>query len=214
MPPISSCVLDSILKSEPYERYRDLLSQFPGASRTFRLARDAGNAPIVAQSLTKLNRHLRRQNNGQAVVIPNTYTDNQSGPSPGSVVGIVLGSVFGFLFLLWLIWACFQSGGVTREEFIRERRPAYSRRAEQFVEIGRPPRRPERVIVRERRSSLVDSTSDSDVIIEETVGRRRGSRDRPQNGIRYINPDLPGGGDGHIEKVYGGRGSGSRRSRR
>ncbi|KAH0566472.1 hypothetical protein GP486_000142 [Trichoglossum hirsutum] len=211
MPPISSGLQKSFLKSALYERSRDLLS------RIFGVARGAGNAPTVARSLPELNQLLRRQNNGQGVVIPSTYSNARDGPSPGSVVGIVIGSVLGFLFLLWLIWICVQSGnvngGFVGGEFVRERRSSYPRRVRQVIEIERPPRRPERVIVGgRRRSSLVDSSSDSEVTVEETVRRSRSSRDRPRNGVRYINPDLPAGGDGHIEKVYDRRGSGSRRS--
>lgn len=43
-----------------------------------------------------------RQSNGNIVAIPTVYAGLDSGPAPGVVVGIVLGSVIGFLFLLWL----------------------------------------------------------------------------------------------------------------
>lgn len=41
------------------------------------------------------------------LAIPTTYTGLDSGPPPGSVVGIVLGSVAGFLLLLWVLHTCF-----------------------------------------------------------------------------------------------------------
>lgn len=45
-------------------------------------------------------------------IIPTTYGSINSGPSPGTVVGIVLGSVAGFLLLLWLIYTCLNFGTV------------------------------------------------------------------------------------------------------
>jgi len=47
-------------------------------------------------------------------IIPTTYGSINSGPAPGTVVGIVLGSVGGFLLVLWLIYTCSTLGGVNR----------------------------------------------------------------------------------------------------
>ena len=44
-------------------------------------------------------------------LIPTTYSGLNAGPTPGTVVGIVFGSVAGFLLLLWLIYTCFGLGG-------------------------------------------------------------------------------------------------------
>ncbi|KAH0541443.1 hypothetical protein FGG08_004052 [Glutinoglossum americanum] len=212
MPPIFSGLHDDILKSKLYAQSRDLLSQFSSLSRVLvpqRLARSAESVSTAAQALTKLGPLLRRQNDEQTGVIPSTYLDKDSGPSPGSVVGIVIGSVLGFLLILWLIWTC-TVGNIVGEEVIRERRPSHSRRVEKIIEFDRGPRRPERVIVDARRNSLVDSSSSDDIIVETA---RRQSSHRPRSGIRYIDPDLPAGGNGHIEEVYR-KGSGSRRSRR
>lgn len=54
-----------------------------------------------------------RQQSG-IVPIPTVYQGLNSGPAPGAVVGIVLGSVLGFIFLIWLLWIL--SNGTT---FIR-----------------------------------------------------------------------------------------------
>lgn len=43
--------------------------------------------------------------------VPGHYAAQNSGPDPGTVVGIVLGSVGGFLLLLWLVYTCLQIGG-------------------------------------------------------------------------------------------------------
>jgi hypothetical protein len=65
------------------------------------------------------------------LAIPTIYTGLNSGPQPGTVVGIVLGSVAGFLLLLWVIYTCFGAGipfgssrTVVEEEVIRRRSTA------------------------------------------------------------------------------------------
>ncbi|KAI9780984.1 MAG: hypothetical protein M1839_006423 [Geoglossum umbratile] len=210
MPPISTNLHDNVVNSKPFELPRDILSRLSSLSRQFRprqLERGAEGAPAAARALARLDQLLRRQDG----VIPGAYQDNNTGPSPGSVVGIVLGSLFGFLLILWLLWTCSAlNGTVATGRVVRDRRPLHGRRVEEVVEVGRPPRRPERVYVQSRRNSLVDSSS-SDVI-EETVRIHRDNR--PRSGIRYVNPDLPAGGNGHVEDVYVRKGSGSRRPRR
>jgi hypothetical protein len=71
------------------------------------------------------------------LAIPTTYAGLNSGPQPGSVVGIVLGSVAGFLLLLWFLYTCFGagnpfagvSGAVVEEEVIRRRSTSSHRRS-------------------------------------------------------------------------------------
>jgi len=41
------------------------------------------------------------------LAIPTTYTGLNTDPQPGTVVGIALGSIAGFLLLLWFIYTCF-----------------------------------------------------------------------------------------------------------
>lgn len=97
--------------------------------------------------------------------IPTYY--NFSGPAPGTVVGIVLGSVAGFLLLVWLLFSLTQmSGGnaaIAGEEEIVVRRPrrgSHSGRSRRSTrtevrEYSRSPRRSgggrSTVIVEERR---------------------------------------------------------------
>jgi hypothetical protein len=211
MPPISTNLHDNVANSRPFELPRDILSRLSSLPRQLRprqLERSAEGAPAAARALARLDQLLRRQNGQQAGVIPSAYQDNNTGPSPGSVVGIVLGSLFGFLLILWLLWTCSAlNGTVATKRVVRERRPLHGRRVEEVVEVGRPPRRPERVYVQ----SLVDSSS-SDGVIEERVRIHRDNR--PRSGIRYVNPDLPAGGNGHVEEVFVRKGSGSRRPRR
>ncbi|KAI9764915.1 MAG: hypothetical protein M1840_007940 [Geoglossum simile] len=210
MPPFVTGLCDNI---KPLERFPGILSRISNLLHQLRpqhLVHHKG-VPATAPALTRLEQLLKRQNNGQAAVIPSAYQDNNAGPSPGSVVGIILGSLFGFLLILWLIWTCSSvNRTIATERVIHDRRPLHSRRVEEVVEIQRPPRRPERVYVESRINSLVDSSSDD--VIEETVRIHR--ENRPRSGVRYVNPDLPSGGNGHVEEVFVRKGAGSRRSRR
>ncbi|KAI1142301.1 hypothetical protein F5Y05DRAFT_221184 [Hypoxylon sp. FL0543] len=43
--------------------------------------------------------------------VPEGYGRTPNGPDPGTVVGIVLGSIAGFILLLWLIYWCVNLGG-------------------------------------------------------------------------------------------------------
>jgi hypothetical protein len=111
-----------------------------------------------------------------STIIPSTYGSINSGPSPGTVVGIVLGSVGGFLLLLWLLYTCLNFGTITSsssdytEEVVRERRKSThgstrtrSRRASETVEVRR-----ERSPIRIVREPVVER-----VIVEESRETRR-----------------------------------------
>lgn len=103
-----------------------------------------------------LNRLLQRQS--VAGAIPSNYAGLNSGPAPGTVAGIVLGSVAGFILLVWLFWALSQGGWNFRttqdveEEVVvrRSRSPPRRRRSSRRTEMStRSPQR-ERVIRQER----------------------------------------------------------------
>ncbi|TKA77783.1 hypothetical protein B0A55_04691 [Friedmanniomyces simplex] len=101
-----------------------------------------------------------RQNSGQLVAIPYFY--QYGGPAPGAVAGIVLGSVAGFLLLIWLFWSLSNGGGFIRtsqyeEEDVvvrrRSRSPRSRRSSRQTTTEMRsrsPPPRRERVVRQER----------------------------------------------------------------
>jgi hypothetical protein len=117
----------------------------------------------------------RQQMMVQPGIIPTYY--NLSGPQPGTVAGIVLGSVAGFLLIVWLIYSVSQGGGgfggagrtttMAGQEEIVVRRPRrnshggtgggrsrVSRRQQDVREISRSPRRSggrSQIIVEERR---------------------------------------------------------------
>lgn len=106
----------------------------------------------------------------QEGIIPTYY--NLSGPEPGTVAGIVLGSVAGFLLIVWLLYTLTQGGGGFRgnttamagQEEIVVRRPrrnshgarrsTASRRTAEVREVSRSPRRSggrSQILVEERR---------------------------------------------------------------
>jgi hypothetical protein len=108
----------------------------------------------------------------QPGLIPTYY--NLSGPQPGTVAGIVLGSVAGFLLVMWLLYTLTQGGGfggggtttamAGQEEVVirRPRRNSHganrnsrvSRRSAEVREVSRSPRQSggrSQIIVDERR---------------------------------------------------------------
>ena len=178
----------------------------------------------VSRSLTSLS---RRQ---QTIppLIPNTYAGLHSGPQPGTVVGIVLGSVGGFLLLLWLIYTCFNFGMSQRtntyeeETVIRRSRsprssrrspsrhaPSRSRSRSEVIEVSRhrsPPRRETRretVILEERSRPPPPVEREDDIVevIEEHSPPRRSQGSRRQSGYRTVDPEAFGGGSRPLRKV-------------
>ena len=98
-------------------------------------------------------------------IIPQTYSGLGQGPTPGTIVGIVFGSVAGFLLLLWLIYTCFGLGGgpqgrssIVEEEVIRRRERS-------------PPRRPRSSPRSSPRTRPVASSVSESEHIVETVQR-------------------------------------------
>jgi hypothetical protein len=123
---------------------------------------DDGSGGEIQQrgAVCSLGSLARRQT--EIVAIPTTYNGLYSGPPPGTVVGVVLGSVAGFLLIIWLMYTCTLLGGntfsfpwgrrgdgIVEEEVIR-RRSRSPRRVH-----GSPPRRGayrrETIVVEERR---------------------------------------------------------------
>lgn len=100
---------------------------------------------------------LPRQAGGAVLAIPTQYQGLNSGPSPGAVVGIVLGSVAGFLLLLWILWLLSSGTGFIRSSTLQEEdvvirrrsRSRGTRRSRRTEMSSRSPRR-ERVIRQER----------------------------------------------------------------
>ena len=163
-----------------------------------------------------MKRQSVQPGNSGIVAIPITYAGLNSGPSPAEVAGIVLGSVFGFLLALLLLYFGLRLGGyfsqttvVTEREVIRERRRSRSHsgsRSEMSENSHRPPRREVRrtEITVEARTSRVDPPEDDIVeVIEEHSPERRPNRreSKRMSGFRTVDPDEFGGGDRPMRRV-------------
>ena len=100
-------------------------------------------------------------------IIPATYSGLGRGPTPGTIVGIVFGSVAGFLLILWLIYTCFNLGGNMRGS---------SSVIEEETVVRRRSRSPRRTSTRRsspRRRSSPSSRSASEVIEIQSSRRER-----------------------------------------
>ncbi|RFU25937.1 hypothetical protein B7463_g10402, partial [Scytalidium lignicola] len=168
---------------------------------------------IARRSFSSL---FRRQSN--TAIIPASYGNIDSGPAPGTVVGIVLGSVGGFILLLWLFYTCMSPGNwwvrdTQSEVIVRRPHRSRSRRTTEKVEIRRErssvrPVAQETIIVEEERhvrrsrSRSRSSSDDEVVVIEEhsppRKSKKKGHRD---SGFRTVDP-----------LAYGGVVGGSRRN--
>lgn len=154
--------------------------------------------------------------------IPATYSGLNAGPDASTVVGVTLGSVAGFLLILWLIYTCINVnngggayGGRTEvvEETIRRRSRSPRRHGgarSETIEIQSPPRRQstrrETVIVEERIRPVEQEEDDDDiveVIEEHSPPPRRESR--RMSGYRNVDPGAYGGGGRPLRSVGGPR---------
>ncbi|KAF2878050.1 hypothetical protein BDV95DRAFT_556593 [Massariosphaeria phaeospora] len=151
---------------------------------------DSAIAPNVLSGAPSLERRI------EPGIIPTYY--NFNGPAPGTVAGIVLGSVAGFILIVWLLYTLTQGGGggahIQGEEeiVVRKRRASHSggrsRRSTrtEVRQYSRSPQRRSQVIVEERRgprprSIVVESRVPGDDVVEvieehDEYRARRGSR--------------------------------------
>lgn len=140
----------------------------------------------------------KRQN--AILAIPTTYSGLNNGPAPGAIVGIVLGSIAGFVLILYIILSAMRLSGtwgrttVVEKEIIHRRRRSRSRT---MVE------REETVVVEER---VEPSESDDivEVIEEHSIDRptrppKRGPSGR--SGFRTVDPAEFAGGNRPIRNV-------------
>ncbi|MCJ1381356.1 hypothetical protein MMC17_004466 [Xylographa soralifera] len=153
--------------------------------------------------------------------IPASYSGLNAGPDAGTVVGITLGSVAGFLLVLWLIYTCFNmgsgmgNGAIVAEEVVSRRslsppRPRRSRPSRtrspsrsEMSEVRSPPRREqsrrETVIIEETRRPAEREDDIVEVIEEHSPPRR--VRSQRVSGYRTVDPDAYGGGERPLRKV-------------
>lgn len=165
----------------------------------------------------------RQQQQQQPTVLPATYVGLNDGPAPGTVVGIVLGSVGGLILVMWLIYSCFYMNSTdTYEEEIVRRTTSRSAhrssrsRSEMTQQRRSSPRSPQRVrretvIVEERHGPpVVDREDDIVEVIEERSRSRtppprrdRRSSDRRETDGYYrpVDPLAYGGGNAPPRRV-------------
>ena len=182
--------------------------------------------PSLSGSLQPLAREvssiLRRQ---QILPIPASYAGLNAGPDAGTIVGITLGSVAGFLLILYLLYTCFNMGGggggasaIVAEEMISRRsmsppRPRRSRPARsvarsvsrsETTEVRSPPRREssrrETIVIEETRRP-VEREDDIVEVIEEHSPPPRRVRSQRVSGYRTVDPEAYGGGDRPLRNV-------------
>ena len=177
----------------------------------------------LTRSLTSV---LRRQVDPS--ILPTTYSGLNAGPTPGTVVGIVFGSVAAFLLVLWLIYTVVSGVGMNRdvsvveEEVIRRRsrsprrssprrssprRPPSSRSRSETIEVSRhrsPPRRETRretVVMEETRRTSPREDDIVEVIEDHSPPRRVKRESRRESGYRTVDPEAFGGGSRPLRKV-------------
>ncbi|EXJ57574.1 hypothetical protein A1O7_07922 [Cladophialophora yegresii CBS 114405] len=169
----------------------------------------------------EISSHELSKRQVQILAIPTTYAGLNSGPQPGALVGIVVGSITGFILILYIILSLFRlrgggNGQVVEEKIIRHshrRRPSRSasrtsRSASRVISAASSPRR-ER-IVREEETVIVEehvdppSTVGDDIVevIEEHSPERRPPR-KPsgRSGYRTVDPAEFGGGGAPMRKL-------------
>ncbi|KAK8051980.1 hypothetical protein PG993_003365 [Apiospora rasikravindrae] len=116
--------------------------------------------------------------------VPQGYGNSPSGPEPGVVVGIVLGSIAGFLLVLWLVYTCVNLGNSRNTNVVVEtegsmvsgsvvtrksRKHRRSRHHESRSRSVGPERRRETVEIRESRV-----VPEERIIVEEARRSRAG----------------------------------------
>ncbi len=164
--------------------------------------------------------HLSKRQNA-VLAIPTTYAGLDSGPAPGAVVGIVLGSIAGFILILYIFLSAFRLWGpgggnteVVEEEIIHSRRRRSRSRSRAMTERSMPPPPTRERVVREREEETVvveehvDNRTEEDEddiveVIEEHSPERRPPRRQPsgRSGYRTVDPAEFGGGSRPIRKV-------------
>ena len=135
-------------------------------------------------------------------IVPAYYSGLGTGPTPGTVAGIVFGAVGGFLLLLWLVYTCFTFGNnnfgrssVIAEEDIVRRRSRSSRRS-------RRSSRSEVIEVRESHHSRSRSRSrsrtpprsnvrESETIVIEERTRRAAPRSEHEDVVEVFEEHSP-----------------------
>ena len=157
---------------------------------------------LVQRQLVTVTATPSSQTSNPKPIIPANYAGLDKGPTPGTVVGIVFGSVAGLLLVLWLIYTCFTftrlppQSEVVDETIVYNRRSSPSRRhsasshsRSEVIEVSRQRSRSRTrsPTIRSVPPARRESTRRETVIIEET---RRPSRPPPPDDIVEVTEEL------------------------
>ncbi len=163
---------------------------------------------------------LAKRQQNVILAIPTTYAGLNSGPAPGALVGIVLGSIAGFILILYIILSAFRFGAfgnrqtVVEEEVVRhhhhQTRRSRSRSRAMTEASHHSPRRErvtrqreETVVVEEHVEPSLSAEDDIVEVIEEHSPERRPPKREStrRSGYRTVDPAELGGGNRPIRKV-------------
>ncbi|TVY73345.1 hypothetical protein LSUE1_G007967 [Lachnellula suecica] len=167
-------------------------------------ARNPNSTPTPTTTTTTLLTRILHAARDTTSLIPTGYGSINTGPAPGTVVGIVLGSVAGFLLILWLIYTCLNfgnmSGADTRSAYTesvvvpRERRKSRnggSRRSRRTSEKSAPAtRRPRPPSPHPHRARAVAQRTER-IIVEERREERRAPSRRGSDEVVVIEEHSP-----------------------
>ncbi|TVY48225.1 hypothetical protein LOCC1_G003885 [Lachnellula occidentalis] len=178
----ASSAISNIAKRLPTELINSVLGRDP-------IPQPQPTSTTTTSTANSLLSRILSSKRSTSSIIPTGYGSIDSGPAPGTIVGIVIGSVAGFLLILWLLYTClnFNGGGgngfgggesAYTESVPRERRKSHhsgsrrSRRDNETIEIRSQSqvRAPSPIrIVREPSPPRMER-----VIVEERREERRG----------------------------------------
>ncbi|OBT94981.1 hypothetical protein VE01_07441 [Pseudogymnoascus verrucosus] len=142
--------------------------------------------------------------------IPTTYS-SLNGPPPGQIAGIVLGSVFGFILIAYLLYTTCSGSAVLISDAETVSEVEVRRRKRRGSRSSRGTPVVERIVVQERterrmgsgrsqRSRSVGSVEEV-VVIEEGSPPPRRSRSQRGGGYREVDPREFGGGGRPMREV-------------
>lgn len=171
-PRLSATLIDFLSSRSPESSQPE--QRAPSPPQLVRSFHAAASIPTLISRIALLDAPSRSilQPRQQTETVPGDYPNLNTGPDAGTVVGIVLGSVGGFLLLLWLVYTCLQIGGRgdtvssygTASVVTRKSRRRHSRHHHHS------PARRETVEV--RTSRVVPPPQAERVVVEETVRRQ------------------------------------------
>lgn len=170
---------------------------------------DARQLTTAAQSLSSHLRSLlrraltRRQDTAvcNAGYIAGCYQGINAGPSPGAVVGIVLGSIAGFLFILWLLWVLSSGTSFIRTTNLEEEDVVISRRRSRSPRSRRSHRSSYNANVEVRHSSPRRERVIRQERIVRNVPREEMSRVRESEIVEESRPERRVEGDDIVEVI-------------